>query len=142
MTENKPGLNVSVRSFLTAIVVILILMIATYALTFAVPGGEYARAVDINGNTVLNPNAYTAVEGGLPFWKWLLSPVLVLGAEGGGMIAAILVFLLVVGGVFNSLDRCGLMRYMLSRGKERRRRKDAGGNLLYRRVFRKRLAAL
>jgi len=115
LTENKQGLNISVKSFLTAIVVLLILMVATYALTFAIPGGEYARTVASNGNTVLDPNAYAAVEGGLPFWKWLLSPVLVLGAEGGGMIAAILAFLLVVGGVFNSLDAHGLMSYMLDR---------------------------
>ena len=115
MTKETHGLNVSVKSFLTAILVILILMIATYSLTFAVPGGEYARVINESGDLVLDPNRFTVVEGGLPFWKWLLSPILVLGAEGGGMIAAILVFLLVVGGVFTSLDAHGLMAYMLDR---------------------------
>jgi len=114
--EEKKGLNVSVKSFLTAIVVILVLMVLTYVLTFIIPGGEYARTVDASGNTVLDPaGGFAYVEGGLPFWKWLLAPVLVLGAEGGGMIAAILVFLLVVGGVFNALEVCGLMKYMLDR---------------------------
>ena len=32
-------LHISVRSYLTAIAVILVLMIATYALTFCIPGG-------------------------------------------------------------------------------------------------------
>ncbi len=117
MNETKSqGLNVSVKSFITAIAVILVLMVLTYALTFFIPGGEYARTVDEAGNTILDVDGgFTYVEGGLPFWKWLLSPILVLGAEGGGMIAAILVFLLVIGGVFNSLEAGGLMRYMLAR---------------------------
>ena len=51
----------------------------------------------------------------MPFWKWILSPILVLGAEGGGLIAAILAFLLVIGGVFQSLDERGLMSYMLDK---------------------------
>ena len=48
-TENN-GRNVSVRSFLTAIVVIFLLMVLCYILTFLIPGK------------------------GLPFWKWALSP--------------------------------------------------------------------
>lgn len=117
MNETKSrGLNVSVKSFLAAIAVIFVLMVLTYILTFLIPGGEYARTVDAAGNTILDvEGGFTYVEGGLPFWKWLLSPILVLGADGGGMIAAILVFLLVIGGVFNSLEAGGLMRYMLAR---------------------------
>ena len=98
-TEKK-GLNISAKSFVTAIAVIFVLMALTYGLTFAVPGG------------------------GIPFWKWILSPVLVLGAEDNVSLIAVLVFLLVIGGVFNCLDKCGLMKYMLDKityrfGKER-----------------------
>lgn len=85
----KSGLNISVKSFITAIVVIFILMMLTYGLTFIIPGGE------------------------IPFWKWALSPVLVLGADGNVSLIAVILFLLVIGGVFNCLDKCGLMKYML-----------------------------
>ena len=113
--ENK-GLNIGVRSFVTAIVIIFILMLATYFLTFLIPGGEFARMVDENGNTVIDTAAgYRTVEGGLPLWKWLLSPILVLGAEGSGTLIAVIVFLLVIGGVFNALNVCGLMNYMLDK---------------------------
>ena len=116
MEEKKQGLNISVKSFLTAIVVILVLMVLSYAMTFVVPGGEYARMVDAQGNRVIDAaGGFSYVAGGLPLWKWLLSPVLVLGADGGGMVAAIIVFLLVVGGVFNALEVCGLMKYMLDK---------------------------
>ncbi len=36
--ENK-GLNISTRSFVVAIVIIFLLMLATYLLTFVIPGG-------------------------------------------------------------------------------------------------------
>lgn len=112
----KKGLNISAKSFVTAIAVIFALMVLTYVLTFAIPGGEYARTTDASGDTVIDAAAgFQYVEGGIPFWKWLLSPFLVLGSEGGGAIIAVVVFLLVIGGVFNSLEKCGLMRYMLSR---------------------------
>lgn len=98
--SDNTGLNISVKSFITAIVVIFILMILTYGLTFIIPGG------------------------GIPFWKWALSPILVLGADGNVSLIAVIIFLLVIGGVFNCLDKCGLMKYMLDTitdyfGKER-----------------------
>ena len=114
MEDKKGGLNVSVKSFIGAIAVILVLMVLTYVMTMVIPGGEYARVTDESGNTVIAPEeGFTFVWGGLPFWKWILSPFLVLGADGGGMIIAIVAFLLVIGGVFTALDNCGLMRYML-----------------------------
>ena len=99
-TTEKKGLNISAKSFLTAIFVLFVLMTLTYSLTFIVPGG------------------------GIPFWKWALSPVLVLSAEDNVSLIAVLVFLLVMGGVFNCLEKCGLMKYMLAKityryGKER-----------------------
>lgn len=113
--KEKGGLNINVKSFITAIVVIFALMVGTYILTMIIPGGEYAYAVDANGNTIIDVNGYSSVEGGLPFWKWALSPILVLGAEGNGTLIAVIAFLLVIGGIFNSLDKSGLMKYMLDR---------------------------
>ena len=117
MSNNqKSGLNVSVKSFITAIIVILLLMIATYLLTLFVPGGNYERVEDEAGNLVINTaGGYTEAEGGIPFWKWLLSPILVLGANGSGALIAVIIFLLVIGGIFTALDRCGLIKYMLDK---------------------------
>lgn len=119
-TQEKKGLNISVKSFLTAIGVIFGLMVLTYILTFLIPGGEYARTVDADGNSIIDTAAgFSYVAGGLPFWKWLLSPVLVLTVSGSGTLLAVIAFLLVIGGVFNSLDKCGLMQYMLGRITQR-----------------------
>lgn len=117
MKDNeKGGLNIGVKSFITAIIVIFALMIAAYVLTLVIPGGTYERIEDASGNTVINTDGgFSYREGGIPFWKWLLSPILVLGASGSGALIAVIAFLLVIGGVFNSLERCGLIKYMLDR---------------------------
>ena len=115
MSENK-GLTIKTSSFLTAILVIFILMVATYVLTLVVPGGAYPRIEDGAGNLLPDTEAgFTYVEGGIPFWKWLLSPFLVLGASGSGSLIAVIAFLLIIGGVFTALDACGLMKYMLDK---------------------------
>ena len=114
--EEKKGMSVSVRSFVTAIIVIFVLMVAAYVLTLVIPGGAYVRTPDSNGNLIIAPDAaFEAVPGGIPFWKWCLSPILVLGAGGSGTLIAVIAFLLIIGGVFAALEECGLMRYMLDK---------------------------
>ncbi len=119
--ERKPGANapgqvagvgISVRSFLTALLMLFGLMVLTWALTFVIPGGEYQRIL-VDGTQQVLPDSFAYTAGRLPFWKWLLSPFLCLGAEGGGTMLAIIIFLLVIGGVFHCMDKSGLMHYML-----------------------------
>ena len=118
-TEKK-GLTISVRSFITALIVIFALMIAAYILTCFIPGGSYVRIDDGNGNMIIDTaSGFTYTNGGIPFWKWILSPFLVLGASGSGTLIAVIVFLLVIGGVFNALDKCGLMAYILNKTANR-----------------------
>lgn len=114
--KEKGGLNISVKSFITAIVVIFVLMVGSYILTLVIPGGEYARVEDANGNMIIDmEGGFANVDGGIPFWKWILSPFLVLGASGNGTLIAVIAFLLVIGGIFNSLDKSGIMKYMLDK---------------------------
>lgn len=99
--EEKTALGASVKSFITAIIVIFIMMVLTYAMTFIIPGG------------------------GIPFWKWALSPILVLFGEDNGSLIAIIALLVVLGGVFNCLDKFGILRFLLDKitekfGKNRR----------------------
>ena len=117
MAKNDPkGPGISTRSFLTAIAVIFCLMVASYILGNTIPGGSYARIQNAAGQTVIHTaGGFTAVSGGISFRKWILSPVLVLGASGSGSLIAVIAFLLVIGGIFTALDRCGLMKYMLQR---------------------------
>lgn len=114
MENQKKGLNISAKSFIVAIVILLVLMVGTYIITFLVPGGSFDRVMD-HGRELVVPGTYQEREGGIAFWKFALSPLLVLGAEGGGTIIAVTVFLLVIGGIFNALEKCRLMQYMLDK---------------------------
>lgn len=91
MTKEKKDTTtgVGVRSFMTAIVVLWVMMVLTYMLTFMIPGG------------------------GIPFWKWILSPVLVLFGEDNSSLIGIIVLLIVLGGTFNMLEKFGLLRLLL-----------------------------
>ena len=99
--KEKRKMEASVKSFVTAIAVIFVMMVLTYVLTFIIPGGY------------------------IPFWKWILSPVLVLFTEDAGSLIAIIALLIGLGGVFNTLDKFGVLRLLLDKvtakfGKSRR----------------------
>lgn len=112
-TKKTSLMDISTKTFISALIILFALMALTYALTFILPAGEYERA-EVDGRVVVVPDTYKATEGGIPFYKWLLSPFLVLGAEGGSTVIVICLFLLLIGGAFSALDACGVLRYMLS----------------------------
>lgn len=96
--------SISFRSFLTSIIIILCLMVVAYVLTFVLPAGKYDN------------NVYQEIgEIKFPVWKFILSPFLVLGSDGNLLLIAILVFLCVIGGVFEALTRCKFMEYALKK---------------------------
>lgn len=117
-TDGKKLMNVSKKSFVSALIILLCLMIAAYALTFILPAGEYERVIEDVREKIV-PDTYTSTQGGIPFWKWILSPFLVLGSQGGGTVIAICALLVVIGGSFTALDESGAMYYMLCRIQHR-----------------------
>ena len=112
--QTKRVFNVGTRSFIVALIILFLLMILTYALTLIMPAGEY-QSVMTDGKASIVPGTYQSVTGGIPFWKWLLSPFLALGSTGSGTVIAIIAFLLVIGGAFHALDECGVLSYMFNR---------------------------
>ncbi len=112
--QSKRVFNVGTRSFIAALIILFLLMALTYALTLILPAGEYQRVMT-DGKESIVAGTYQSVSSGLSFWKWLLSPILALGASGSGTVIAIIAFLLVIGGAFNAMDECGVLSYMFNR---------------------------
>lgn len=79
------------KSFIISIVTIGLLMVFTYVLTLLIKCD------------------------GIAFYRWILSPILVLGSDSGSTTIAVLLFLLIIGGITNGLDKCGFMKYMLDK---------------------------
>ena len=112
--QDKRIINLSVKSFVAAMITLLALMILTYSLTFILPAGEFQREITAGGQAQIIAGTYRHVEGGISFLNWVLSPFLVLGTSAGSSIAVICVFLLVIGGTVLPLESCGFMHYMLT----------------------------
>lgn len=106
MDDNKKFASINFKAYLSSLIIIVALIIATYVLTFVLPAGRY----DDSGNFIY-------IQGGVdfPIWKLLLSPFLVLGSDGNFLLIAILVFLLVIGGIFEALNKCNFMEYLLKK---------------------------
>jgi len=115
--ENEArGMNLNVKMFLGSIAVIALLMVVTFILTKCIPAGEFTRTVDASGNTVIDYSVpFRYVDGGISLWKWLASPILVLGSSGSALLIAVIFFLLIIGGIFNCLEACGMMKYLMNK---------------------------
>ena len=83
--------EVGIKSFMTAMIVIFIMMVFTYGLTMVVPGG------------------------GIPFFQWLFSPILVLFGEDNTSLISIIALLVGLGGIFNCLDKFGVLKFLLDK---------------------------
>ncbi len=104
------------KSFWLSVAFLFLVMIAAFILTMVVPGGVYTKIDDGNGNQVIDTAAgFTPVQGGIPFWKWLLSPILVLTGSGAGTLIPIILFLLLLGGIFSVLIAQGILSHMLGK---------------------------
>lgn len=114
MENQKKVLDVNIKSFISSLVIMAVLMIATYIMTLAIPSGVFEREV-VDGQELIVSGSYTRTDGGIELWRWLLSPFLLLGSNMGFTVISICIFLMIIGGAFSSLDACGVLRYMLSR---------------------------
>ena len=109
-------LDLNVKSFISSIIVIIVLMILSYGLTFVLPAGEYTRIIDEAGHAIIDTSIpFTPTTGNLTFIKFLLSPILVLGADGNITLIEIIIFLLIIGGIFNCLGQSNMLNYALNK---------------------------
>ena len=123
-------LDLNVKSFISSIIVIVVLMFVAYGLTFLLPAGQYTRIIDEAGHAIIDTSVpFTTTVGNLTFIKFLFSPILVLGAEGNITLIEIIIFLLVIGGIFNCLTKSQILNYSLS--KMTHKYSDSRYKLLY-----------
>jgi uncharacterized ion transporter superfamily protein YfcC len=115
MEKKQVGARIGKRSFISAILILLALMIGAGLLTRLVPAGEYQRTTQA-GREVLDPSSFhlTAAHQ-LPVWRWFTAPVEVLWSSDALMVITIIVFILLVGGSFAVLDRAGVLRTIIGR---------------------------
>ena len=129
LTEVKPTAQkeaafsgISVRSFITVVSILLLILFFCGSLSYLIPQGAFER--DANNNIVLDTYKEGGIKG-ISFWRVISAPVRVFASSDAITIIMISVFLLVMSGIFNILEKTGGIKIFIVHIMNRLR--DAGG---------------
>ncbi len=113
---NNKLINISKKTFISVLVLLALLMAAAIILTYVIPKGTFGTTV-VDGEEVPDYNAYVPLsdEGGIPIWKGVLSPFLLLGSGDGITVIMLSLFLLVIAGTFQAMNDNGGVRTIVGR---------------------------
>ena len=110
-TKEKSFSSINFKSFISVIIVLTCIIALSGILTLIIPQGSFSR--DANGQII----AGTFVKGevsGIEFWRVITAPFRVFIEDGGITIIMISLFLLVMSGVFNLLDKTSGLKVIMN----------------------------
>ena len=110
--KEKAFSNIGIRSFLTVVLILSAVLIASGALSYFIPQGSFERTED--GAIILGTYVEKGVSG-IAFWRILTAPFRVFASEDALTVIMISLFLLIMSGVFNMLDKTGGIKVCISR---------------------------
>ena len=111
-TKEKSFSSINTKSFISVVAVLLAIVAVSGILTYFIPQGSFLR----NENGEIISGTYT--KGGLKgieFWRVVTAPFRVFVADGGITIIMICVFLLIMSGVFNLLDKTNGFKVIMNK---------------------------
>ncbi len=112
--SNSLGLSLNKKTMATISVVLLLVLLFIGVLTQTVPRGEY-QIIAQDGHKAIVDGTYTVLDDyKMPIWKILLSPILCLGSTHAGTGIAIIAIIILIGGSFLILDKCGILKYIMA----------------------------
>ncbi len=114
--------GISLRSFITVVSILLLILLFSGCLSYFVPQGTFER--DESQNILLDTYTQGKTEG-IAFWRVITAPVRVFASEDALTIIMISLFLLVMSGIFNILEKTGGMKILIFSIMKRLR--DKGG---------------
>lgn len=104
--------NISTRSFVMVVLLLTAVLLVSGALSYFIPQGHFQR--DEQG--ILIADSFTSGEvEGIPLWRIVTAPVRVFWSEDALTILMISLFLLIMSGVFNLLEKTGGIRVFIGR---------------------------
>ena len=123
-TKNKEKAfsGISLSSFITVVALLLSVMVLAGLLSYVIPQGSFEY--DENGVIIQDSYQQYGVEG-IAIWRIITAPVRVFASDNALTIIMISVFLLIMSGVFNLLEKTGGTKVVI--GRLMRRLADKGG---------------
>ncbi len=110
--KEKAFSSINLKSFISVVAVLVVIIAISGILTLFIPQGTFLR--DTNGEII----AGTFIKGevkGIAFWRVITAPFRVFVAEGGITIIMISLFLLIMSGVFNLLDKTNGIKIIMNK---------------------------
>jgi uncharacterized ion transporter superfamily protein YfcC len=109
------GIKISKKSFLSSLIILLILMIISGMLTRILPPGEYDRII-VDGRETIDVNSFEFIEKpDYPFYRWFTAPLEVLWSQDALTVIVIILFILFIGGTFTILEKSGIIKYAMDK---------------------------
>lgn len=110
--KQKSFSTIEAKSFITVLIVLSAVIIICGALSYFIPQGQFLR--DENGNIIVGTYVECETDG-IAIWRILTSPIRVFASEDAVTIIMISIFLLIMSGVFNLLDKTGGIKIFISK---------------------------
>lgn len=110
-TRQKAFSTINTNAFITVVTILTVILFLCGALSYFVPQGSFQR--DESGQILMD--TYTRQEvSGIAFWRVLTAPVRVFAGEDAVTVIMISVFLLIMSGIFNILEKTGGVRTFIA----------------------------
>ena len=110
--KEKAFATINVKSFVSVVIILNIMIALCGILSLVIPQGEFLR----NANGEIIAGTYTKGEvQGIAFWRIITAPFRVFFVDGGITILMICLFLLIMSGVFNLLDKTNGIKVIMSK---------------------------
>lgn len=119
--KNKPSSNIGLRSFLIVVIMLSTLLLVSGVLSYIIPQGSFET--DSEG-VIISDSFIKGEIKGIAVWRVLTAPVRVFASEDALTVILISVFLLVMSGVFNLLEKTNGIKVVI--GRLMRRLADKG----------------
>lgn len=123
--NEKAFAGISLKSFITVVSVLFGILIFSGVLSYIIPQGSFAR--DDKGTIIPETYEKSGVKG-IAVWRVLTAPFRVFGSEDALTIIMISIFLLVMSGVFNLLEKTDGIKIFIARIMKKL--KDKGGPVI------------
>lgn len=119
--KKSDGLHIDKKTIISITAILMAVYILAGVLTQVMPRGEYNTFVDESTGkaSITTESEYAPLEDyTMPVWKIIAAPVMVFLDEGTsdtGMTGLLIIaFIVLMGGTFLLLDRCGVLKYMVA----------------------------
>lgn len=110
--KEKSFSTINLKSFISVVVVLIAIIALSGILTLFIPQGQFLR--NENGEIIAGTFTKGKVEG-IAFWRVVTAPFRVFFVDGGITIIMISLFLLIMSGVFNLLDKTNGIKIIMNK---------------------------